>query len=221
MRLGKEAESSKELTHKENMTTSSSKGASRSQSTDLEDHSQQEFNTEGDNVTPAREVQDECSCKSVVELEYHLEEVFKATNDQLYWHNLEGTLYPLDLRKPLPLIPNAQAERDAVKVYGKKVVRIPCGNKTLIVKGDKVTEKKSKERHLEDVPVIRDFPEVFPDDLPGLPPPRKVEFRIDLVPRAAPVARVLYRLAPSKMKELSVQLQELLEKGFIHPSSSL
>ncbi|GJY40058.1 putative reverse transcriptase domain-containing protein [Tanacetum coccineum] len=73
---------------------------------------------------------------------------------------------------------------------------------------------------MEDVPVIRDFPEVFPEELPGLPPPRQVEFRIDLVPGAAPVARAPYRLAPSEMKELSVQLQELLEKGFIILSSS-
>ncbi|GKB74409.1 putative reverse transcriptase domain-containing protein [Tanacetum coccineum] len=73
---------------------------------------------------------------------------------------------------------------------------------------------------MEDVPVIRDFPEVFPDDLPGLPSSRQVEFRIDLVPGAAPVARAPYRLAPSEMRELSVQLQELLEKVFMHPSSS-
>nr|GEW12417.1 putative reverse transcriptase domain-containing protein [Tanacetum cinerariifolium] len=72
-----------------------------------------------------------------------------------------------------------------------------------------------------DVPVIRDFLEVFPEELPGLPPPRQVEFRIDLVAGATPVACAPHRLAPSEMKELSVQLQELLEKGFIHPSSSL
>ncbi|GJU09000.1 hypothetical protein Tco_1125430 [Tanacetum coccineum] len=79
----------------------------------------------------------------------------------------------------------------------------------------------NKEKRLKDVPVIRDFPEVFPDDLPGLPPPRQVEFKIELVPGAAPVACApLYRLAPSKMKELADQLQELLEKGFIRPSSS-
>ncbi|GKB96877.1 putative reverse transcriptase domain-containing protein [Tanacetum coccineum] len=83
-----------------------------------------------------------------------------------------------------------------------------------------VTEKKLKEKPLEDVPIIHDFPEVFPDDLPRLPPPRQVEFRIDLVPRATPIARAPYRLAPSKMRELAVQLQELLEKGFIHSSSS-
>ncbi|GKC60001.1 putative reverse transcriptase domain-containing protein, partial [Tanacetum coccineum] len=73
---------------------------------------------------------------------------------------------------------------------------------------------------MEDVPVIRDFPEVFPKELPGLPPSGQVEFRIDLVPRAAPIARAPYRLVPSEMRELSVQLQELLEKGFIRPSSS-
>ncbi|GJY21733.1 putative reverse transcriptase domain-containing protein [Tanacetum coccineum] len=138
-------------------------------------------------------------------------------------------------------------KHDAVIVCGEKVVCIPYKNKTLIVESDKgvsrlkviscikarkyvergchlflahVTEKKLKEKRLEDVPVIRDFPKVFLDDLPGLPPPRQVEFRIDLVPRAAPVARAPYRLAPSEMRELSVQLQELLEKGFIRPSSS-
>ncbi|GJT12984.1 putative reverse transcriptase domain-containing protein, partial [Tanacetum coccineum] len=84
-----------------------------------------------------------------------------------------------------------------------------------------VTEKEKSEKCLEDVPVIRDFPKVFPDDLPGLPPPRQVEFKIDLVPGAAPVARAPYRLAPPEMKELSDQLKELLEKGFIRPSSSL
>ncbi|GKD29287.1 putative nucleotidyltransferase, ribonuclease H [Tanacetum coccineum] len=61
---------------------------------------------------------------------------------------------------------------------------------------------------------------VFLDDLPGLPPPRQVEFKIDLVSSAAPVAHAPYRLAPSEMKELSKQLKELLEKGFIRPSSS-
>nr|GEZ67110.1 putative reverse transcriptase domain-containing protein [Tanacetum cinerariifolium] len=75
------------------------------------------------------------------------------------------------------------------------------------------------EKRIEDVPVIQDFPEVFPDDLPGLPPPQQVEFRIDLVPGAAPVAHVPYRLAPSEMKELVKKLQELYEKGFIRPSS--
>ncbi|GJR62315.1 putative reverse transcriptase domain-containing protein [Tanacetum coccineum] len=111
---------------------------------------------------------------------------------------------------------------DAAILCGEKKVRIPLEGKTLVIEGDRnnsrlkivscikaqkyiekgcelflaqVTEQESKEKRLEDVPVIRDFPEVFPDELPGLPPPRQVEFRIDLIP-------------------------ELLEKGFIRPSSS-
>ncbi|GKC56951.1 putative reverse transcriptase domain-containing protein, partial [Tanacetum coccineum] len=86
----------------------------------------------------------------------------------------------------------------------------------------KKEEDKSEGKQLKDVPVVRDFPEVFPEDLPGLPPARPVEFQIDLIPGAAPVARAPYRLAPlpSKMKELSEQLQELSDKGFIRPSSS-
>ncbi|GJY96745.1 putative reverse transcriptase domain-containing protein [Tanacetum coccineum] len=84
----------------------------------------------------------------------------------------------------------------------------------------KETEDKSKEKRLEDVSTVRDFPEVFPEDLPGLPPKQQVEFQIDLVPGAAPVAQAPYRLAPSEMEELSTQLQELSDKGFIRPSSS-
>ncbi|GKD99252.1 hypothetical protein Tco_1387236, partial [Tanacetum coccineum] len=70
-------------------------------------------------------------------------------------------------------------------------------------------ERKRLKSISRRVPIIRDFPKVFPDELPGLPPPWQVEFRIDLIPGAAPVARVPYRLAPSEMKELSKQLQEL------------
>ncbi|GKF94177.1 hypothetical protein Tco_0283877, partial [Tanacetum coccineum] len=70
------------------------------------------------------------------------------------------------------------------------------------------------------VPIVKNFPDVFPEDLPGLPQTRQVEFHIYLVPGAAPVARAPYRLAPSEMKELADQLQELFDKGFIRPSSS-
>ncbi|GJX59183.1 putative reverse transcriptase domain-containing protein [Tanacetum coccineum] len=84
----------------------------------------------------------------------------------------------------------------------------------------KEIEDKSEKKRLEDVPIVKDFPDVFPEDLPGLPPTRQVEFQIDLVPGAAPVARAPYRLAPSEMKELSEQLKELSDKGFIRPSSS-
>ncbi|GJY06441.1 putative reverse transcriptase domain-containing protein [Tanacetum coccineum] len=84
----------------------------------------------------------------------------------------------------------------------------------------KETEDKSEEKRLEDVPTIRDFQEVFLEDLPGLPPTRQVEFQIDLVPGATLVARAPYRLALSELQELSTQLQELFNKGFIRPSSS-
>ncbi|GKE83329.1 putative reverse transcriptase domain-containing protein, partial [Tanacetum coccineum] len=138
-------------------------------------------------------------------------------------------------------------ERDAVIVCGKKEVHIPVKNEMLVVKSNKgmsrlkviscikarkyvekgiqlflahVTEKEPSVKRLQDVHVICDFPEVFLDDLPGPPPPRQVEFRIKLVPGAAPVASAAYRLAPSEMKKLSDQLKKLLKKGFIRPSSS-
>ncbi|GKF37163.1 hypothetical protein Tco_0113921 [Tanacetum coccineum] len=83
-----------------------------------------------------------------------------------------------------------------------------------------IEKKKSDEKRLEDIPVVREFLEVFPKNLPGLPPVRQVEFQIDLIPGATPVAHAPYRLAPSEMQELSNQLQELSEQGFIQPSTS-
>nr|GEU99577.1 putative reverse transcriptase domain-containing protein [Tanacetum cinerariifolium] len=138
-------------------------------------------------------------------------------------------------------------ERNALIVCGRKEVHVPYGNKTLVVKSDsgvsrlkviscikarkyiergsqlflaQVMESEPAKKQLQDVPVICNFTEVFPDDFPGLPPPRQVEFKIELMPGAASVARAPYRLAPSELKELSDQLKELSEKGFICPSSS-
>ncbi|RVW63783.1 Transposon Ty3-G Gag-Pol polyprotein [Vitis vinifera] len=70
------------------------------------------------------------------------------------------------------------------------------------------------------IPIVREYPDIFPEDLPGLPPEREVEFTIDLVPRTGPMSKALYRMAPVELKELKVQLQELLDKGFIRPSVS-
>ncbi|GKG24277.1 hypothetical protein Tco_0392313, partial [Tanacetum coccineum] len=84
----------------------------------------------------------------------------------------------------------------------------------------KETKDKSEKKRLEDIPIVQDFPNVFPEDLSGLPLTRQVEFQIDLMPGAAPVAQAPYRLAPSEIKELSEQLKELSGKGFIRPSSS-
>ncbi|GKB14609.1 putative reverse transcriptase domain-containing protein [Tanacetum coccineum] len=99
----------------------------------------------------------------------------------------------------------------------EKVVDIPIDGETLIIQ---VMEKKADEKRLEDIPVVKEFPNVFPEDLPGIPPVRQVEFQIDLIPGAAPIARTPYRLAPSEMQELSNQLQELTDRGFIRPSTS-
>ncbi|GKD81743.1 hypothetical protein Tco_1348582 [Tanacetum coccineum] len=76
------------------------------------------------------------------------------------------------------------------------------------------------EPELSDIPIVRDFIDIFLEDLLGLPPQRKVEFCIDLIPGATPGAKSQYRLAPSEMQELSEQLQELQDKGFIWPSHS-
>ncbi|GJT32339.1 putative reverse transcriptase domain-containing protein [Tanacetum coccineum] len=73
---------------------------------------------------------------------------------------------------------------------------------------------------LDNIPVVLEFSNVFPEELPGIPPDRQVEFHIDLIPRSTPVAKSPYKLAPSEMQELMKQLQELLDKGFIRPSSS-
>ncbi|KAL0291142.1 UNVERIFIED_CONTAM: Transposon Tf2-12 polyprotein [Sesamum calycinum] len=73
---------------------------------------------------------------------------------------------------------------------------------------------------LEEIPVVRDFPEVFPDNLPGLPPHREVDFTIETLPGVAPISIAPYRMAPVELQELKKQLEELLEKGFVRPSTS-
>ncbi|GKC14800.1 putative reverse transcriptase domain-containing protein [Tanacetum coccineum] len=135
-------------------------------------------------------------------------------------HPFNIDLMPLDLGSFDAIIGmDWLAKNHAVIVCDEKIVRIPYGNEILIVTV-KENKDKSEEKQLEDVPTIRDFSEVFLEDLPRLLPIQQVEFQIDLVPGVAPVARAPYRLEPSKMEELSVQLQELSDKGFIRPSSS-
>ncbi|GJU97381.1 putative reverse transcriptase domain-containing protein [Tanacetum coccineum] len=110
----------------------------------------------------------------------------------------------------------------------EKVVRIPLPDgKVLRVLGERPEEKarllmsaKASEKKQEEIIVVRDFPEVFPDDLSGLPPIQEIEFWIELTPGATSVAKSRYRLAPSELAELSGQLKELQDKGFIRPSSS-
>ena len=73
-----------------------------------------------------------------------------------------------------------------------------------------VTDQSREIVKLEDIPVVNEFPDVFPDELPGLPPDREIEFAIDLAPGTEPVSKAPYRMAPVEMKELATQLQDLL-----------
>jgi hypothetical protein len=75
-------------------------------------------------------------------------------------------------------------------------------------------------QNLEDIPVAYEFRNIFPEDLPGMPPDRDVEFIIELQPGMAPISRWTYKITPKELAELKVQLNELLDKGYIHPSSS-
>ena len=77
------------------------------------------------------------------------------------------------------------------------------------------------EVRLNDIPVVQEFPDVFPDDISGLPPEREVEFSIELVPSTRPIAKAPYRMAPNEMTELKKQLEELLKKGFIRDRKSV
>ncbi|KAL0551923.1 hypothetical protein IC582_011016 [Cucumis melo] len=83
-----------------------------------------------------------------------------------------------------------------------------------------VVDTREADVSLSSEPVVRDYPDVFPEELPGLPPHREVEFAIELQPGTVPISRAPYRMAPAELKELKVQLQELLDKGFIRPSVS-
>ncbi|KAI3821524.1 hypothetical protein L1987_09092 [Smallanthus sonchifolius] len=144
--------------------------------------------------------------------------------DWLSNHHAEVICFEKCIRIPLP-------SGETLRVFGEK----PCKGLKLMLctTAQKYLQKKYiaflahivqkdvKEKTIQVIPIIQDFPEVFPEDLSGLPPVRQVEFRIDLVPGSNPMARAPYRLAPSEIQELASQLQELSDKGFIHPSHSL
>ncbi|XP_077249167.1 uncharacterized protein LOC143888610 [Tasmannia lanceolata] len=83
-----------------------------------------------------------------------------------------------------------------------------------------VVEVNDNDMKIVNVPIVREFVDVFPEDLPGLPPNREVEFTVDLAPGKVPISKASYRMRPLEMKELKNQLEELLEKGFVRPSVS-
>nr|GFA04432.1 putative reverse transcriptase domain-containing protein [Tanacetum cinerariifolium] len=122
------------------------------------------------------------------------------------------------------------AKYQAVIACAEKIVRIPWGNETLIIHGDSSNQGNTTRLNIisctkTEKYMMKGFP-IFlayvttKEDLPGLPLTQPVEFKIDLVPGAAPVARAPYRLTSFEMKKLAEQLKELSDKGFIRPSSS-
>ncbi|GKE65054.1 putative reverse transcriptase domain-containing protein [Tanacetum coccineum] len=116
-----------------------------------------------------------------------------------------------------------EIDKKAEIICHEKVVKIPLPDgKVLRVLGERPEDKARflmGVKKQEEIVVVRDFPKVFSDDLTGLPPIREIKFRIELTPRATPVAKSPYRLIPSELEELSGELKELQDKGFIRPSS--
>ncbi|KAI3784118.1 hypothetical protein L1987_43211 [Smallanthus sonchifolius] len=174
--------------------------------------------------------------------------ILKGCKLELVSHILDIDLMPVTLGSFDVIVGMDWLSKNQAEIICReKIVRIPLpSGETLSVQGEKVgavigiiffmkalkclrngktailalvAEQPSEEKKIDDIPIVRDFLEVFLEDLHGLPPHRQVEFQIDLAPGVAPIARAPYRLAPSELQELSTQLQELLDKCFIRPSS--
>jgi len=123
---------------------------------------------------------------------------------------------------------NWMAQRGVVLDTLRRTIKIPLPNENSYLLIQLATPKwaigqvhATNVNEVENIPVVWDFPDVFPEDLPGLPPDRDVQFSIELKPGTAPISGRAYRMAPKELAELKTQLQELLQKGFIQPSSSL
>ncbi|KAJ9548055.1 LOW QUALITY PROTEIN: hypothetical protein OSB04_020598 [Centaurea solstitialis] len=171
-----------------------------------------------------------------------IEEVFEGCTIEIEGCTLPLRLYPIALGEFDVVVGMDLLEVcDARLLCKEKIVHLTLPGKGLVVIYGKRRSKRTSEEMFEeglsrflslclrsqkgekkvcDVPIVKDFPEVFPEDLTGLPPDRQIEFQIEFTPGASPIARAPYRLAPSEMKEMMSQLRELLDKGFIRPSSS-
>src|ERR1041385_97811 len=102
-------------------------------------------------------------------------------------------------------------------------LRTPTGHKIIYVskyKHQHAQVNSLKGGSLDDVRVVRDYPDMFPEELPGMPPDRDIEFLIDLIPGTGPIAKRPYRIPANELAELKEQIREFQEKGFIRPSSS-
>nr|GEV72882.1 hypothetical protein [Tanacetum cinerariifolium] len=158
-----------------------------------------------------------------------IDKVIKGCELEIKGHVFDINLIPFghgsfDVIIDIDWLSNHKAEI----ICHEKVVRMPLlDGKVLRVLGEKPNEKmrrlksaKAKDKKQREIVVVRDFPEVFSDDLSRLPPIRAIKFRIELIPGAVLVEKSPYRLAPSELEELSRKLKELQDKGFIRPSSS-
>jgi len=122
---------------------------------------------------------------------------------------------------------NWMAQRGVVLDTLHRTIKIPLPNENSYLLIQLAIPKRAIEQvhattvtEVENITVVQDFPDVFPEDLPGLPPDRDVQFSIELKPGTTPISQRAYRMAPKELAELKTQLQELLQKGFIRPSSS-
>jgi hypothetical protein len=122
---------------------------------------------------------------------------------------------------------NWLAQHKAILNTDLRTIRLSYGQEEVLLSIPVATTAKPFGRayeaiilEIQDIPVVCEFPDVFSKDMPGLPPDRDVEFVIELKPGTAPISRRLYRMPPNELAELKTQLQDLLEKGFIRPSSS-
>jgi hypothetical protein len=122
---------------------------------------------------------------------------------------------------------NWLAQHKAILNTDLRTIKLRHGHEEVLLSIPIVVPAKPFERvyeaiipEIQDIPVVCEFPDVFPEDLPGLPPERDVDFVIELKPDTSPISRRLYRMPPNELAELKTQLQDLLDKGFIRPSSS-
>ncbi|KAL8122190.1 hypothetical protein AgCh_018800 [Apium graveolens] len=137
-------------------------------------------------------------------------------NAQFDCKNRKVRLHILGSKKKVVFRGNKQEKKFLTIAQVKKLLRQNCEAYLA-----HMIDTSKEVPALEAILVVNKCPDVFPDDLPGLPPDREIEFAIDLAPGTEPVSKAPYRMAPVEMKELAIQLQDLLEKGVIRPSVSL
>ncbi|KAL4010633.1 hypothetical protein IC575_030136 [Cucumis melo] len=149
-------------------------------------------------------------------------EKVKACQIEIAGHVIEVTLIVLDMLDFDVILGMdwLAANHASIDCSRKEVTFNPPSMASFKFKGGGSKSLPQADVSLSSEPVVRDYPDVFPEELPGLPPHREVEFAKELEPGTVPISRAPYRMAPAELKELKVQLQELLDKGFIRPSVS-